>query len=121
MDGWVDGWIEMNAKTKPKNTWSDRQGEKRTRKGEEENWTRTSRVEHRGPDPRVDAHVGPCEIKRPHRVSGVHAAAQPVHAEDMNEQIAERERDGSGLLHARDAPEWPLAVVLLHLHTALRR
>ena len=78
-------------------------------------------MEHRGPDPRVDADVGPCDVERPHWVCGLHAAAEPVRSEDVHEQVGERERDRSRLLHARKPPERPLAVVLLRADTALRR
>jgi hypothetical protein len=98
----------------------DRQGEKREGvwKGEGE---RTARVKDRGPNPRVDAHIGPCEVEWPHRVRRVYAAAQPVRTEDVHEQVGKRERDCGGLLHTRETPKGPLAIVLLHPHTALRR
>lgn len=51
---------------------------------------------------------------------GVHAAAEPVDSEDVHEQVRERERDRSRLLHARETPERPFAVVLLCADTALR-
>ena len=51
----------------------------------------------------------------------MHAAAQPVRAEDVHQQVGDGERDRGGLLHARDAPERPLAVELLHPHAALQR
>ena len=84
-------------------------------------WIRTTGVKHGRPDPRVDAHVGPRTIKGPHRVRGMHAAAEPVRAEDVHEQVGDGERDRGGLLHAREPPERPLAVVLLHPHPALLR
>jgi hypothetical protein len=44
--------------------------------GEKKNWReRTARVEDRGPNPRVDAHVGPSEVEGPHRVRRVYTAA----------------------------------------------
>jgi hypothetical protein len=81
---------------------------------------RTAGVEDRGPNPRIDAHVGPSEVERPHRVRRMYAAAQPVRAEDVHEQVDKRERDCGGLLHTRETPKGPLAVVLLHPDTALR-
>jgi hypothetical protein len=81
---------------------------------------RTTRMEHRGPDPRVDADVCPCDIERTHWVRGVHAAAEPVDSEDVYEQVRERERDRSRLLHSRESPERPFAVVLLCADSALR-
>lgn len=51
----------------------------------------------------------------------MHAAAEPVRAEDVHEQVGNGERDRRGLLHARVPPERPLAVVLLHPHPALLR
>ena len=71
-------------------------------------------MEHRGPDPRVDVHVGPSEEERSHRMRGMHAAAQPVRTEDVHEQVGKGERDRSGLLHAGETPKRPLAVKLLH-------
>ena len=82
---------------------------------------RTAGVKHGGPEPCVDAQVGPGEIEGPHWVRGVHAAAQPVQTKDVHEQVRDGERDGRGLLHARPAPERPLAVELLHAHAALQR
>ena len=82
---------------------------------------RTTSVKHGRPCPRVDAHVGPGEIEGPHRVRGMHAAAQPVRTEYVHEQVGEGERDRRGFLHARQTPERPLAVELFHPHAALRR
>jgi hypothetical protein len=82
---------------------------------------RTTRVKHGGPDPRVDAQVGPCEIEGLHRVRGMHTAAQPIQTEDMHEQIGDGEHDRRGLLHTGETPEWPLAIILLHLHATLQR
>jgi hypothetical protein len=93
---------------------------KREGEGEGEG-IRTTRVKHGGPDPRVDAQVGPSEIERLHRVRGMHAAAQPIQTEDVHEQIGEGEHDRRGLLHTGETPEWPLAIILLHLHAALQR
>lgn len=90
------------------------------REGEGEG-IRTTRVKHGGPDPRVDAQVGPSEIERLHRVRGMHAAAQPIQTEDMHEQIGEGEHDRRGLLHTGETPEWPLAIILLHPHATLQR
>ncbi len=78
-------------------------------------------MEHRGPNPRVDADVRPCDVERSHRVRGVHAAAEPVRSENVYEQVGEGERYRSRFLHAREPPERPFAVVLLRPHTALRR
>ena len=102
-------------------------GEHRATKGDREGGgerterKRTTGVKHGGPYPRVDAHVGPGEIEGPHRVRGVHAATQPVRTEDVHEQVGDGERDRGGLLHAREPPERPLAVELLHAHAALER
>lgn len=52
---------------------------------------------------------------------GMHAATQPVGTEDMHEQVDDREGDRGGFLHAREPPERPLAVGLLHAHAALER
>ena len=82
---------------------------------------RTTSVKHGRPYPRVDAHVRPGEIEGPHRMRGMHAAAQPVRTEYVHEQVGDRERDRRGLLHPRQTPERPLAVELLHPHAALRR
>ena len=77
-------------------------------------------MEYRGPDPRVDADVCPCDVERTHRVRRVHAAAEPVGSEDVYEQVCERERDRSRLLHAREPPKRPFTVVLLCADSALR-
>ena len=82
---------------------------------------RTTSVKHGGPDPRVDAQVGPGEIEGFHWVRGMHAAAQPVQTEDMHEQIGDGEHDRRGLLHTGETPERPLAIILLHAHAALQR
>jgi hypothetical protein len=86
----------------------------------ENDQSRTTSMEHRGPNPRVDADVCPCDVERTHRVRGVHAAAEPVESEDVYEQVRERERDRSRLLHTRVSPERPFAVELLRADTALR-
>jgi len=49
----------------------------------------------------------------------VHATAQPIKTEDVHEQIGDGERDRRRLLHTRETPERPLAIVLLHPHAAL--
>ena len=77
-------------------------------------------MEHRGPHPRVDADVCPCDVERTHRVGGVHAAAEPVGSEDVYEEVCERERDRSRLLHTREPPKRPFTIVLLCADTALR-
>jgi len=82
---------------------------------------RTTSVKNGGPGPRVDAHVGPGDVEGSHGMCGVHAAAQPVHAENVHKQVDDGEHDRGGLLYACDAPEGPFAVVLLHPHAALHR
>jgi len=82
---------------------------------------RTTGVKHSGPDPRVDAQVGPSEIKGLHWVRGMHAAAQPIQTEDMHEQIGDGEHDRRGLLHTGETPERPLSIILLHPHATLQR
>jgi hypothetical protein len=112
----MGGWVEINERVEG---WSpsDEQGEKRGgNRGK-----RTSRMEHRGPAPRVDAHISPCDVEGPHRMHGMHAAAQPARTEDVHEQVGERECNSGGLLHASKTPEYPLAIVLLHSHAALGR
>lgn len=49
------------------------------------------------------------------------AAAYPIQAEDVHEQIDDGEHDRRGLLHARVTPERPLAIILLHPYAALHR
>ena len=51
----------------------------------------------------------------------MHAAAQPIETEDMHEQIGDGEHDRRWLLHTGETPEWPLSIILLHLHAALQR
>lgn len=105
--GWQDVWNMEHGGTKGG-------GKGRSKK-------RTTSVKHGRPCPRVDAHVGPGEIEGPHRVRGMHAAAQPVRTEYVHKQVGNGERDRRGLLHARQTPERPLAVELFHPHAALRR
>ncbi len=84
-------------------------------------WIPTTGVKDGRPNPRVDAQVGPSDVEGLHRVRRMNAAVQPIQTEDVHEQIGEGERDRRGLLHTRVTPEWPLAIVLLHPHTALQR
>ena len=82
---------------------------------------RTTGVKHGGPDPCIDAQVGPSEIEGLHRVCGMHAAAHPIQTEDMHEQIGDGEHDRRGLLHTGETPERPFAIILFHPHTTLQR
>ena len=124
MDGVWPNQVEGTL-SPPEVVWCIRKGEgekkKERKKKKKKRRARTTGVEYGGPDPGVDAQVGPGEVEGSHRMGGMHAATQPVRAENVHQQVGERERDGRGLLHARQTPERPLPVVLLHGHPALHR
>ena len=74
----------------------------------------TSSVEDRRPDPSVDTDNGECKIIPSHGVLSGNTLSDLLGAPHMKQQVQERKRDRRWLLHACEAPERPLAVILMY-------
>ena len=74
----------------------------------------TSSVEDRRPDPRIHAGQRESEVVFLHGMVIWDARLYLACAIEVCDEIEDGEQDGCGLLHAREPPEGPLAVVLLH-------
>ena len=71
-------------------------------------------MEDRRPDPSVHAHGREDEIVSFHWMPIRYSALDFYGSSQMEEHVQPRERDGGWLLHARESPERPLAVVLVN-------
>ena len=75
---------------------------------------RTSSVEDRRPDPCVHTGKGKAKIVLLHRVRIRDAYLDLTHTAVVGDEVEYGEEHGRGLLHTREPPERPLAVVLLN-------
>ena len=65
------------------------------------------------PDPRVHARERECEVVRLHGVPVRDAMTDLLPALKVGEEVEDGEENGCRLLHSRESPKRPLAVVLL--------